>query len=368
MIVKLLFLIFSLTTVSLYGVQAIGCTAAFLKHQNYHLLAANMDWFGGDGMIVVNKRGNVKSALTNPASGFSPARWKSRYGSVTFNQYAVDWPWAGINESGLVGSGLMMRWAEFSEPGQQPSIFIMQWLQYQLDNFSSVSEVVANVSKIQIRPVSSKNGVHHFFYDRTGDAAVIDIIDGKINVYRGDGLPVQAMANEPYASSLVYLKRIKGFGGTLPISDSNLSKDRFVRAADGIRQFSPENLPEAIDTAFEILDSVSIKSHPRISTQWQIVFELNDNRIFYRIKSHPTRKVIDLASFDFFCRAPIRVREIVSESESTATTFESYSYGRNRQHVEAFFRRHPLKPVEYESRVVRVTRYPETFKCSPERE
>jgi penicillin V acylase-like amidase (Ntn superfamily) len=364
MLVKLLYLLLSLITAFILCMQAIGCTAAFLKHRNHRLLVANMDWPSGDGMIIVNKRGNFKSALTNPDKPFTPARWKSRYGSVTFNQYAVDWPWAGMNESGLVGAGLMMRWAEFPEPGQQPSVFILQWLQYQLDNFSSVSEVVAHVSEIRIRQVSSKNGVHYFFCDLSGDAAVIDIIDGKINVYQGDSLPVRAMANEPYAASLVYLKRIKGFGGTFAISDSNLSNDRFARAADGIRKFSPKDFPEAIDTAFDVLDSVSMNAHPRIFTQWQIVFALKENQICFRTRSDSTCRNIDMEKLGFACNDSIRISEITSVGElNPAAMFKPYSYERNRQHVEAFFRRHPLKPTEYENRVDRVARYPATFIC-----
>jgi penicillin V acylase-like amidase (Ntn superfamily) len=280
-------LLFILIATSIFCTQAIGCTAAFLKHRNHHFLAANMDWTSGDGMIVVNKR-----------------------------------------------------------------------------HFSSVSDVVAHVSEIHIRPVSPENGVHFFVCDRSGDAAVIDIIDGKINVYQGDSLPVQAMANDPYASSLVYLRRIKGFGGPLPISDSNLSNDRFVRAVDGVRKFSSRNFSEAIDTAFDVLDAVSVKSHPRIVTQWQVDFDLKKNQIYYRTKSDSTRRNIDMGKLDFSCSDSIRIREIVSEVEiHSAAAFENYSYERNRHHVEALFRRHPLKPTEYENRVDRIARYPETFMC-----
>lgn len=363
MFFKLLYLLLGLIAASLFGMQAIGCTAVFLKHRNHHLIAANMDWPSDDGMIVVNKRDNVKSALTNPEKPFTPARWNSRYGSVTLNQYAVDWPWAGMNEAGLMGANLLMRWAGFPEPGQQPSVFILQWLQYQLDNFGSVSEVIEHVSEIRIRPVSPKNGVHYFFCDRSGNAAVIDFIDGKVNVYHGNSLPVEAMTNEPYASSLAYLRRMQGFGGSLPISDSNLSMDRFVRAADGIRKFSPKNFTKAIETTFDVLDSVSMKSHPPIITQWQVVFGLRKSQIYYRTRSDSTRRRIDMGKLDFSCCDSIRISEI-----NTAAPFESYSYECNRRHVEAFFKRHPLKPTEYENRVDRVARYPGTFLCDPERE
>jgi hypothetical protein len=143
-----------------------------------------------------------------------------------------------------------------------------------------------------------------------------------------------------------------------------LSNDRLVRAADGIRKFSPKDFPEAIDTAFDVLDRLAMKSHPRTSTQWQIVFALRENQIYYRTRSDSTRRDIDMGMLDFSCSDSIRIREIVSEVEiNSAAAFESYSYERNRRHVEAFFRRHPLKPTEYENRVDRVARYPATFMC-----
>lgn len=127
------------------------------------------------------------------------------------------------------------------------------------------------------------------------------------------------------------------------------------------------DFPEAIDTAFNVLCSVSMKSHPRIITQWQVVFDLKENRIYYRTRSDPTRRNIDMGKLDFSCSDSIRISEITSVGEiNTAATFESYSYKRNRRHVEAFFRRHPLKPTEYENRVDRVAQYPGTFLCDPE--
>ena len=53
----------------------------------------------GDGLLVVNQRGMVRTALVGP--GDRAAKWTSRYGSVTFNQYGRDS--LGRHERGRAG-------------------------------------------------------------------------------------------------------------------------------------------------------------------------------------------------------------------------------------------------------------------------
>jgi penicillin V acylase-like amidase (Ntn superfamily) len=322
-------------------------------------MAANMDWPSGAGMVVINKRGFLKTAASDPARQLNPAVWTSRYGSITFNQYAVDWPWAGLNETGLAGSVQMMRWAVFPQPDQRPSTFVLQWLQYQLDTCGSVREVLDRIPAVRIRPVSRSNGAHFFFCDREGAAAVVDFMNGQARVYHGDGLPIPAMTNDPYAASLVYLNRFQGFGGALPISNSNLSQDRFVRAADGIGSFTAASLPAALDAAFGLLDRLALRSHGPTQTQWQVVFDFSGNHIYYHTRNNPRRRTIDMARFDFSCSDPIRLRDV----DSGDLDFVEYTHARQRRRVEAFFRRPPLKSMEFEDRVDRIARYPDSFVC-----
>ena len=83
-----------------------------------------------------------------------------------------------------------------------------------------------------------------------------------------------------YAASLVYLGKFQGFGGTFPVSDSNLSKDRFVRAK-GIITFASANPLPGFDFAFGLLDRVAYRSSQVTFTQWQVAFDLMNHRIYY---------------------------------------------------------------------------------------
>jgi len=64
------------------------------------LFGRNYDWNFGDGLIFVNKRGVAKTSSGSESP--NPAKWISRYGSVTFNQYGRENPTGGMNEAGLV--------------------------------------------------------------------------------------------------------------------------------------------------------------------------------------------------------------------------------------------------------------------------
>ena len=63
-----------------------ACTTFVLESTNHVYFGRNLDWFSEDGLVIVNPRQVQKSALL--MSGSSPARWVSRYGSVTFNSGA----------------------------------------------------------------------------------------------------------------------------------------------------------------------------------------------------------------------------------------------------------------------------------------
>ena len=61
---------------------------------------------------------------------------------------------------------------------------------------------------------------HYFVYDRTGKAAVIEFISGKMVAHVLDRNDVQVMTNNTYASSENYLKNCIGFGGEQNIANS----------------------------------------------------------------------------------------------------------------------------------------------------
>ncbi len=146
----------------LYPVYAIACTSFYLEHDTNPVHGANYDWPNGQGVIVVNKRGFLKTAISNPEKQLNPARWTSKYGSITFNLFGCDWAWGGMNEAGLSCSTMLLSETKYPEPDSRPSIFLGQWLQYQLDTCESIKDVLTNNAKIRIRQTDQKLKIHYF--------------------------------------------------------------------------------------------------------------------------------------------------------------------------------------------------------------
>ncbi len=131
--------------------DVLSCTSFYLEHDKRPVHGANLDWYDGQGIIVANKRGFLKVAISDPEKSLNPARWTNRYGSVTFNLYGYDWTWGGMNEAGLSCSSMLLSETKYSKADSRPSIFAGQWLQYQLDNSASISDVLASITKVRIR-------------------------------------------------------------------------------------------------------------------------------------------------------------------------------------------------------------------------
>src|SRR5579883_894965 len=80
--------------------QAFSCTTFVLQGDGRIYFGRNLDWHWESGLVFVNQRHVGKMAVVAP--GHVPARWVSKYGSVTFNQFGMELPMGGMNEAGLV--------------------------------------------------------------------------------------------------------------------------------------------------------------------------------------------------------------------------------------------------------------------------
>ena len=88
-----------------------ACTTFCMDVSGRVVFGANYDWDTGVGLAMVNKRSVAKMALTG-----RPARWTSRFASITFNQYGRDFPTGGMNEAGLVIALMALSHGEGARP------------------------------------------------------------------------------------------------------------------------------------------------------------------------------------------------------------------------------------------------------------
>ena len=123
-----------------------ACTTFQMSSFEKKIMGKSYDWHLTHGMVIVNKRNIAKTALTfNPLE--TPASWVSKYGTVTFNQYGREFPLGGINEKGLAVEIMWLDETQYPEKDSRKSLNELQWIQYQLDNYSKVIEVVKDAEK-----------------------------------------------------------------------------------------------------------------------------------------------------------------------------------------------------------------------------
>ena len=306
------------------------CTTLCLAEKGRALVAYNYDAWASEGLVLVNKRGTSKKSRVKEG-----ASWTSRYGSVTFNQFGRDEPISGVNEKGLMVSLMWLDETRYPPADHRPVIGLLRWIQYHLDNHASVAEVVANAEAVRL---TSQFPVHYLFADASGDTAVIEFLNGKLVVYRGETLPVRALANSTYADSIAAFEAAKRTG-EIPTSQSSL--DRFVRGAILV---SGDGDP--IARGFATLAAVASPgpASPRVgTTRWSIVYDLGANEVYFRTDINEAIRRFTVTSFDFSCRTPMKMLDVTAPgSGDVAATFVDYSRAANRALVEASYTKTPL--------------------------
>lgn len=300
-----------------------ACTAVSLGEPGNLLLGKSYDWDLSHGYVLVNKRNVQKTALAiSPLE--KPATWKSLYGSTTFNQYGQEFPLSGYNEKGLVVEILWLDETKYPEADQRKSVNELQWVQYQLDNYANVAEVVANVESIRIAAVSAD--VHYMVCDVTAACATVEFLDGRAVVHTNEMLPHRMITNNTYEKSLSTLQKHVGFGGTKEIPQGTKSLERFVRAAALAKQESP-----TVSGIFGILASVKQGAY----SVWNLVYELSNGRISFRTHDRPQIKYFDSHGFDYSCKRPVVALNIQTTLQGDVTnSFRNFESQENLEMIK----------------------------------
>ena len=320
-----------------------ACTTFFLWQQGVGLFGRNYDWVTDVGLVVVNKK-NV-SKVSRAQAPNQPAKWKSRFGSVTFNQYGREFPNGGMNEAGLVVEMMWLDGTKYSEVDARPAVGGLEWIQYQLDMSASVSEMIRNANQIRI---ASSVPLHFLVADRHGKAATVEYLDGKLEIHEGDSLPVPALANSSYRDSLEYLK------GKDMQSDSFSSLKRFAIASRMIDQFEQEPVQDPVAYAFKILEEVG-----QPSTQWTIVYDLKNSVIHFRTKQNSELKTIQFKNVSFDCGTQVMIADMNREHFQ----FSPYSRSSNFALIQSSYKKTDFLAGTPLNILQNTAEHPETFRC-----
>ena len=225
----------------------------------------------------------------------------------------------------LVANLLFLPESVYERPGDtRPVMGLSVWTQYVLDNFATVDEAVAELSKEKFRidapdlPNGVQSRLHLAISDPSGDSAIFEYRDGKLEIHHGR--QCQVMTNSPfYDDQLAILGYWRQIGGLTMLPGTNRASDRFVRASfyiDAVVQTSDPKI--AVPAVMSVMRNVSVPygistpDKPHIaSTRWRTVCD-QKNRIYY---FEPTLAMetfwVDLSKIDFGQGTPERVLKLV---------------------------------------------------------
>jgi choloylglycine hydrolase len=283
--------------------------------------------------------------------------WISKYGSITFNQYGKEFPTGGMNEKGLVVELMWLSETQYPAPDSRPAINVLQWIQYQLDNCSTVEEVIATDKKLRITSVGT-TPLHYLVADKHGQVATIEFLDGKMIIHRGNDLKYPVLTNSTYQESA---KHVQSLNGSIQRSSGGSSLGRFTRARSMVQQYQQnKSATPPVDYAFQVLSEVSQGDF----TKWSIVYDLSGSRIYFKTAANRKTRAIDFASFNFACNEVPKAFDINAAAEGDVTKkFQVFSKELNQKTLEKSLEESRTKidvPASYTEKIVA---YPTGIRC-----
>lgn len=310
--------------------RSCACSTVLLRQEGILLLGHNLDESTDfEGFVCVNKRDVYKVGCTWDALKTflkdlpCSLNWISKYGSVTWSSQGRDLPDAGVNEAGLTIEEMSLAQHHYPFGGIRPRLFQMQWIQYHLDSFNTVEQVIKSASLV----IPDGWSWHFFVADKGGNCAALEYIDNKLVVRTGQDVPVTALCNSTYEEEFNLLKDYEGFGGKKAIDLANTNIPRFVRAAHMLKRYDPEVHTSAVDYVFSILGNLSSKL-----TRRSYVVDIRNGAAYFRTGSHPQICHFSLNSFDFSCDTPVQILDLNARYSGDVTDkFHDYTYQENRR-------------------------------------
>ena len=303
-----------------------ACSRVLWDTKKANVVGRTMDWMEDTGTnIWVFPRGIERNGLVDK----NHLTWTSRYGSVVSTIYdiaTVD----GMNEKGLVVNALFLAKADYGKRDDSlPGMSVSLWTQYYLDEFATVDEALRSTKANPYQLVSGPLGdsgydatAHLAISDKSGDSAILEFIDGKLQIYHARKYRV--MTNDPtFDKQLANMKQYKGFGGSKELPGSTEAADRFVRAAYYESMLPvPKTQREAVGGVWSVMRNVSQPlgtsdaEHPNHSaTLWTTVSDMTDGVYYFGMSMSPTIFWVDLNKIDFKKGAPILKLDVVNNPD-----------------------------------------------------
>jgi choloylglycine hydrolase len=341
---KKLALISTLICSAFISANTQACTDFRLTSKDGNVLVTRTLEFALDlkSNLRTSTRGRV---FTNTAPDGKPGfTWKAKYGYVYLDGLNVDIAMDGMNEKGLSIEALYLPgFAGYQTvpAGQNanalPYIQTGNWI---LSNFATVDEVKAALSQVYIfnQAIPTLGNtvfpLHFAVYEASGKSIVIEIVNGKMNVYDNQ---LGLMTNSPtynwhltnlnnYAyltpqnptpvqdNGVMFASTGQGYG-MIGLPGDISPSSRFIKIATLLRVVVPaNNAADNLNLAQHIINNVDIPvgfarepqngNFTSDKTEWTVFKDLTNLVLYYRTYADTSLHSVSLSKLNFAENAP----------------------------------------------------------------
>ena len=276
-----------LTTLILAGFVTANADACsritFATKSGNVVTGRTMDWVENDrAQLRVFKRNEFHKSRSS-----QPIEWTSKYGvvAVTTDTNGIPFINSGVNEKSLAADFLWLSATNYgSLKKDEKALCVGEQVQYILENFATVDEVVNFVKNSNVKVETTKNDIisgvpltlHYIVTDKKGNNVIVEYIDGKAQIYQQKGNMV--MTNDPAYDKMLAIKDYYtelGIKSAMP--GSALSQSRFLYLTAWLNEFTDKKLTNYMEKTqnFDEQAVMSVLSLMRgVSTPLGIVFDL----------------------------------------------------------------------------------------------
>ena len=273
---------------------------------------------------VHQKNETFQSFAPNKQNGL---QWTSKYGYVSVIPFGLDKPVDGLNEKGLSLSALWLQESQYMQiEHPEKAVDLQDFGSWILGNFATVEELKKSLTSIEVwssvnEKIGSIPSIHFAIHDASGKSLVIEFLEGKMHVHDN---PLSVLTNSPRFD--YHLNNLRNYLHLSPTSVKPLevkelsltpfgsggaflgmpgdwtSPSRFVRLFY-MKHFAdkPQNNDQAMNLAFHLLNALDItrglvhwNGKTADYTQWIVVKDLKQLKIYYRTYENQMVKMIDV--------------------------------------------------------------------------
>ncbi len=287
-----------------------------------------MDWpESTEPLIVAFPAGRERNGIhpVGIVEDANPVLWTSRHASLVTTVYGmgtVD----GLNDAGLAGHALYLNATDFGpRDAAKPAVHSGLWLQYLLDQASTVAEaldLMGGIDIVQVHAHGRDANLHLALEDVGGDSAIIEFAEGRPVIHHGRQFTL--MTNDPtYDEQLELLSRqdFSHPSRDMPLPGNVNPVDRFQRAAYYSALLpSPTTQRQAVAGVMAIMRNVSVPfgapygDFGVYDTEYRTVADLTNQMYFFELTTSPNVLWIQMDRLDLAPGSPSQVVDPYDES------------------------------------------------------